>query len=137
MKELILSGKICPYCSSDTEFVDSKIVYGRSYGMIYICRPCDAYVGVHEGTSQALGRLANKELREAKKKAHLSFDQIWKNKIKSRSGSYAWLSEQLGIPAQETHIGMFDVETCKRVVALSRNLIEQKKGYNPSNIGEI
>ena len=31
--------------------------------MIYICKPCDAYVGVHKGTDKALGRLANKELR--------------------------------------------------------------------------
>ena len=32
----ILSGKICPYCGKPTEYVDSSIIYGRSYGMIYL-----------------------------------------------------------------------------------------------------
>ena len=67
----IIAGKICPYCGKPTEYVDSSIIYGRSYGMIYLCRDCRAYVGVHKGTDQALGRLANAELREAKKEAHL------------------------------------------------------------------
>lgn len=34
----ILTGKICPYCGKPTEYVDSSIIYGRSYGMIYLCR---------------------------------------------------------------------------------------------------
>lgn len=33
----ILSGKICPYCGNRTEYVDSSVIYGRSYGMIYLC----------------------------------------------------------------------------------------------------
>lgn len=66
----IFTGKICPYCGKPTEFVDSSVIYGRSYGMIYLCRDCRAYVGVHKGTNQALGRLANAELRDAKKEAH-------------------------------------------------------------------
>lgn len=69
----ILTGKICPYCGNPTEYVDSSVIYGRSYGMIYLCRNCRAYAGVHKGTNQALGRLANAELREAKKEAAFLF----------------------------------------------------------------
>ena len=47
----ILSGKICPYCGNRTEYVDSSVIYGRSYGMIYLCWDCMAYVGVHKGTA--------------------------------------------------------------------------------------
>lgn len=55
-----LTGHICPYCGCFAEFVDSSCVYnGKSYGMIYLCRPCVAWVGVHKGTDNALGRLAN------------------------------------------------------------------------------
>ena len=102
----ILTGKICPYCGKPTEYVDSSIIYGRSYGMIYLCRDCRAYVGVHKGTDQALGRLANAELREAKKEAHFYFDQIaktnlinkiWKKHIpnmSNRNKAYLWLSNQ-------------------------------------------
>ena len=77
----ILTGLICPYCGGETAYIDSCRVYGRSYGMMYICRPCDAWVGVHKGTDKALGRLANKELREAKKEAHFWFDKIAKTNL--------------------------------------------------------
>jgi hypothetical protein len=108
-------------------------VYGGvSYGMIYYCRACDAWVGVHKGTKNPLGKLANKELRQWKKRAHAVFDPLWQRKLAkrraeqgpdykkawARGSGYKWLSEKLGIPQPLCHIGMFDVETCKRVVAL-------------------
>lgn len=46
----------CDYCGQQAEYVDSKIIYGRSYGMMYLCRTCMAYVGVHKGTDKPLGR---------------------------------------------------------------------------------
>lgn len=140
----ILTGKICPYCGNPTEYVDSSVIYGRSYGMIYLCRDCKAYVGVHKGTDQALGRLANAELREAKKEAHFYFDQIaktnlinkiWKKHIpdtSNRNKAYLWLSNQLDIPRELCHIGMFDAEDCKRVVELCKPIIE-KYGNERSN----
>lgn len=82
----LLTGKICPYCGRSTEYVDSSVIYGRSYGMIYLCRDCRAYVGVHKGTDQALGRLANAELREAKKEAHFYFDQVAKTNLINKFG---------------------------------------------------
>ncbi len=113
MKEVI-----CPYCGQRAEFVDSIAVYRRSYGMIYLCRPCDAYVGVHGNSDQPLGRLANAELRKYKVAAHDAFDPLWKTRRFSRSGAYAWLAKQMHIPIEKTHIGMFDVAQCKQVVAL-------------------
>ncbi|MGN1370618.1 MAG: DUF3268 family zinc-finger domain-containing protein [Aristaeellaceae bacterium] len=108
----------CDYCGSRAQYVDSKVIYGRSYGMIYLCKPCDAYVGVHRGTDVPLGRLANAELRKWKCAAHDAFDPIWKNKRMTRNAAYLWLSDQLGIPSKQTHIGMFDVPTCKKVVQI-------------------
>lgn len=107
---------LCNYCGGATEYVDSSIVYRRSYGMIYYCRPCHAWVGVHRGTNRPLGRLANAELRHWKKLAHAAFDPIWKNGIMQRSTAYGWLSTQLGTPRDQTHIGMFDVAQCKQVI---------------------
>ena len=119
----IIKGKICPYCGSDTEYVDSSVIYGKSYGMIYLCKPCDAYCGVHKGTSDSLGRLANKELREWKKEAHKYFDMIWKEGHEKRGALYGHLSLILGIPPEYCHIGMFSVETCKRVVDWSKMIL--------------
>lgn len=115
----ILSGKKCPYCGRATALVDSTEIYGRSYGPIYLCRSCDAYVGCHRGTTNAKGRLANAELREWKKNAHYAFDAIWKDRHMTRREAYAWLSAKMGLHVDYTHIGMFDVEECKRVVAVS------------------
>ena len=70
----------CPYCGKEAELIDSSVIYGRSYGMAYICFDCDAYVGTHKGTEKPLGRLANAELRKWKMRAHDAFDPIWKSR---------------------------------------------------------
>lgn len=114
----------CPYCGCTAEYVDSEVIYGRSYGMIYLCRPCDAYVGVHKGTDTPKGRLADKELRYWKKAAHAAFDPLWKSRMFTRRGAYSWLSNQMGIPPEGTHIGMFDIAQCKAVINLSKNQME-------------
>lgn len=113
----------CPYCGSDTKFIDSKEIYGKSYGMVWACinyPKCDAYVGVHKGTDKPLGRLANAELRKYKNKAHAIFDPIWQDRKMSRKEAYAWLASQLGLPVNETHIGMFDVDMCIKVIEVCR-----------------
>ena len=110
----------CPYCGRRAEYVDSKCVYGKSYGMIYLCRNCMAYVGVHKGTDQPLGRLANAELRYWKKRAHAAFDPLWKyGRFRGRrNAAYAWLAEKMGLPREKTHIGMFGVAECRRVIQI-------------------
>jgi hypothetical protein len=119
--EDVIYGYICPYCGGKPELTDSIEIYGKSYGDIYLCRPCRAWVGTHKGSRKPLGRLANEELREWKKRAHFYFDRLWKSKRskrKARSKGYKWLSEQLKTELNNTHIGMFDVELCKIVVKL-------------------
>lgn len=128
----IYSGKICPYCSQKSEYVDSSEVYGKSYGMIYLCRPCKAWSGVHKGTKMSLGSLANSELREWRKEAHLYFDKLWRAKIKfghtkneARGKAYAWLAASLGIPDETAHIAWFDVEMCKKAVNLCKPIADR------------
>lgn len=125
----------CPYCSAPIAIVDSSVLYnGRSYGWAYICSSypkCDAYVGCHPGTKRPLGRLADKELRLAKTAAHKAFDAVWKENARQRGLSpkearrrgYAWLADALRILRTECHIGMMDVETCKRVVELCSRIV--------------
>ena len=134
--DLLYAGLICPYCGNKTEYIDSSFVYAKSYGMIYICKPCDAYVGVHKGTDKAMGRLADKLLRGAKIEAHYYFDQIartslinkiWKEYIpnlSNRKKAYLWLSKQMNIPEEDCHIGMFDVGECNRVVEICNQFVD-------------
>lgn len=127
MTHLINKGLICPYCSSETEYTDSLEVYSKSYGMIYICKPCDAWVGTHKGDpTQALGRVANAELRELKTQVHKLFDPLWEkavkvrgwSKQKARSSAYSWLAKRMLLPVEQCHIGMFDIERCQKAIKI-------------------
>jgi len=118
-----IDGKHCPYCERETVYTDSSVIYGRSYGNIYWCKPCDAYVGVHKGTDKSLGILANKELRHWKKEAHKYFDVIWKEGYEKRQEVYSHLSKHLDIPIEYCHIGMFSIEQCKEVVDWSKMIL--------------
>lgn len=113
----------CPYCGNKAEYVDSVEIYGKSYGMVYLCRPCDAYVGVHDGTDIPLGRLANWELRRWRNRAHAAFDPLWQRGRyrRRRNDAYAWLAGKMGLTKEETHIAMFDVEQCKQVIQIMDN----------------
>ena len=115
---------ICPYCNNQAELGESKDIYGKDYGKIWICKPCEAWVGTHNNSQRhaPLGRLANSELRYWKQKVHEVFDPMWEYKAKkdkisksmARTKGYNWLAEQMGIGPSECHIGMFDVALCKQ-----------------------
>ena len=133
-QHFIYEGKICPYCGKETELIDSAEIYhGVSYGWMYICRPCDAYMGCYKGTKKALGRLANAELRKYKHEAHDVFDLIWEKHFMKRPQAYTWLSKQLDTERDYTHIGMFDVETCKKVIAVSNKYLIERESTNKYN----
>lgn len=111
----------CPYCGDSAKMVGGDVIYPHRRDLyekkFYQCAPCDAYVGCHPGTTNALGRLANAELRAAKMEAHAAFDPMWKSGAKKRGGAYAWLADALEMDKKQCHIGMFDVADCRRVVA--------------------
>lgn len=89
--------------------------------MIWLCHPCYAWVGVHKGTDEPLGRLADSELRYWKRRAHAEFDSRWRRKEKrTRRAAYEWLAEEMGLPLEQTHIGMFDVEQCKKAIKICK-----------------
>ena len=101
----------CDYCGHKAALVDDSEIYGRSFGhTAYLCRNCGAYVGCHGRTDKPLGRLADAALRKWKMAAHASFDPLWKTGPfrGRRKAAYGWLAEQMGLPIEKTHIGMFD-----------------------------
>lgn len=119
----------CPYCNSEVKFSqDSTFIYGRNYGAVYHCinyPSCDAYVGTHRNSKRSLGRLADAELRKYKGIAHMYFDELWKMKKargfkNARDLGYEWLSEQMKKSKKDTHIGMFNIDECKKVIELCK-----------------
>ena len=122
----------CPYCGGDAELSTGHKVYPHRPDLaslkIWACFPCDAWVGTHKNSGEPLGRLANAELRMAKRKAHAAFDPLWKSGQMSRKKAYALLSEKMGLTPDETHIGMFDVEQCKTVILLCTPMMIAERG---------
>ena len=110
----------CPYCSEPAALVTGEAIYPHRPDLytkkFWRCAPCDAHVGCHPGSEKALGRLADAELRRAKMQAHAVFDPLWKSGKYSRSGAYQMLAHKLGLKKADCHIGMFDVDQCKRVI---------------------
>ncbi len=124
---------ICPYCNKEAEWTENKAIYGKNYGksyMCYYCKPCDAYVGCHENSRRPLGIMANRELREYRKRVHSLIDPLWKSKEMSRGRVYSILTEFLGY---QYHTGESDLETCKKIIAF---LLDFKKTMGVSKIAK-
>ncbi|MGH6769514.1 MAG: zinc-finger-containing protein [Xanthobacteraceae bacterium] len=110
----------CSYCGRETEWVPNKEVYGRNYGksyMIWLCRPCDAYVGCHNNTRQPKGSFANKELRRARRRAHAVIDPLWLSGKYKRKTVYIRLQEAFG---HCVHIGESDAAKCEEIIETAK-----------------
>lgn len=124
----ILWGKMCPRCYVKTRKTSSEAVYRKDYGPIWRCPQCGMFVGSHKKTSRHLGMIADKRIKEWRSNAHKYFDFLWKHKIKeekisrsrARGLAYSWLSKEMGIPVEWTHISMFNWKQCKQVVDLCK-----------------
>jgi hypothetical protein len=121
----------CPYCDKPSKMAKGDEVYPDRKDLsdlwFWLCKPCEAWVGCHKQRGRkALGRLANKELREAKRRAHLAFDPLWEKKIKktrcsksvARKAGYKWLAGALQIDVKKCHIGEFNIKQCEAVVKI-------------------
>jgi zinc-finger-containing domain len=108
----------CPYCNNPSVlFSESSRFYGgRDFGPQYACEPCQAWVGCHPGTTKPLGRLANKELRGWKGRAHAAFDPLWQSKRMTRHEAYAHMQKLMKMTPDQAHIGLFDVAECQRLI---------------------
>ena len=110
----------CNLCGGNVIFTSNSVIYhGREYGSgkCYLCKSCGAYTGTHKPhPTEALGLLANKEMRKMKMKCHDIFDECWKNEPTSkkrhfaRKRAYKDLAEKLNISEKECHFGWFDME---------------------------
>ena len=106
----------CPYCYQPAEHVSNAEVYGKPYGrshMIWLCRPCDAYVGCVNNTRKPKGTMAKKSLRMMRVKAHNAFDPLWRDGPLTRSEAYDAISRDFGF---EVHIGQSDEARCLEII---------------------
>ena len=114
-----LRPNVCNICSGEVIFTSNARIYGTEYGSgkCYLCTKCGAYVGTHEPRpKEALGLLADKEMRDLKMKCHELFDEKWKNESSyrkrhlARREAYREFASKMNMPVSECHFGYFDIE---------------------------
>lgn len=116
---------VCPYCQEKAAKLFGKKIYPHrpehAHKIFWACLPCGAWVGCVPGGDKPMGRLADKQLRSAKVRAHEAFDPLWRVGGLSRTEAYAWLQEELGLTPEQCHIGLFDLDGCEAVINAVNN----------------
>lgn len=110
----------CPNCGAAVHLVSNAEIYGREYGdwpYAYLCETKCSYVGLHPQTDLPLGTLADRDVREARKKAKAVFFQVKARTGWSRNECYGWLASEMCLPKSETHFGFFDAQFCANAQA--------------------
>lgn len=126
----------CPYCQRSAELVTGRTLYPHRPDLaekkFFLCRPCDAYCGTHPD-GRPLGRLADAQLRKARQYVHGLFDPLYLKasdaydghdsgliRNVARARAYRWLAEQMRIPVEDCHVGMFDLVQCREAYLILR-----------------
>ena len=129
--------KICNLCGGRGEYMNNARIYGKQYGSgyCYRCTVCGAYVGTHKPRpKEAMGILADSEMREWKRKCHNLFDSFWKaagkRKQRRRRQLYIRLAGEMGIRIEECHFGYFDREQLR----CAYRIIEGWKKHPPEDM---
>lgn len=105
----------CPECGDDMVLRNSQ--YGPFYGCINYPM-CKATHSAHKDNGKPLGTPTDKETRMWRQKAHASFDRFWKKWGYKRCESYVLMQSMMQLPPDEAHIGLFDMEQCKKLIKL-------------------
>ncbi len=144
-RKIILTGKSalpdpgppnCTHCGLEATLTDGSTIYPHRpdlhHKFFWLC-PCSAYVGCHPNTSKALGTPANRELRQARNRAHELFDKLWKyreghkERKQAREEAYAWMREQMGMTRDECHFAMMTTEQCEKAILAVKVRMERFK----------
>jgi hypothetical protein len=145
--QINLHPTVCNLCGGEVIYTSNAKVYGREYGSgkCYYCTKCHAYVGTHKPRpKEALGLLADKEMRDLKMQCHTLFDKQWKTESTSkkrhlaRKRAYKELAKRLSIPVSECHFGYFDMDMLKKTYVILQNASENvSEPHTDDNHSEV
>lgn len=87
----------------------------------YLCEKCGRRCGAHPGSWEPIGVPATIVERRLRMVVHGKFDEMWmridkRERNQMRCRLYSWLSHQLGLPLEQTHVGMMDERTLRRAI---------------------
>jgi len=128
----------CPYCGRHAILREASFVYQdraiEKY--LYVCSgypECDSYVGVHAGTLNPKGTLADGDLRHKRILAHHMFDKIWKSQIMSKKDAYCWIQDIFSLSRTQAHIGEFSDYRCDCLIKECEKVLRNNEGKLPVN----
>ena len=122
---LVKSGRICPACSTFTEYNE---VEAR-----WVCSSCGRWVGCYPDSDFAMGQVATTSERKHRVYTHKLIDRLWKDELMQRKEIYQELSEILRVPKQYTHIAMLEDTTLPIVNTWAIAKYEQKTKEKKEN----
>lgn len=117
---------ICADCG------EAMVLRSGQFGPFYGCTGfprCKGAIGARDD-GQPIGTPATQETRTARREAHRVFDRLWNgerdHRRTRRTLAYAWLADKLQLDPNDCHIGLFDLDTCNQVIALSAKMDRKK-----------
>jgi len=113
----------CHDCGCGAKLINSKEVYGASYGLMWVCQnfpKCNNRVGCKKGTTTPIGELAGEDLRNLRKKIYEIIDTLFRTKKQNINQLYDEIGIKFGL--FPFRIGDLTVEQCHKVLEfLNRN----------------
>jgi hypothetical protein len=119
----------CDYCgarASIARYGDEAYPYRKDQGPLWICVPCQAWIGVHSRSRRnvPLGRLANAALRDAKSRLHDALEPLAAGKVRrdgvnafeARAKAIRWVATELGFDPLPPGIHALTAEQCEQAL---------------------
>ncbi|ODV43417.1 hypothetical protein AWV79_17315 [Cupriavidus sp. UYMMa02A] len=120
---------VCDDCGNVAQLAqagDTAYPYLEDHGPVWICAPCQAWIGVRPRSRQhtPLGRLANAELRDAKKRLHDALEPLVVGKMRrdgvnpfeARGKAIKWLASELNFNLSTPSIHALTREQCEQAI---------------------
>lgn len=109
-----------------TRYGDESYPYREDHGRLWICTPCQAWIGIHSRSTRnvPLGRLADSLLRNAKSRLHDSLEPLVTGKIRrdqvnpfeARAKAVRWVATELGFEPMPGTIHHLSLEQCEQAI---------------------
>ena len=103
---------ICPVHKKEMMLLKTK------YGGRFSCTVSECTVVCWANSASTPADIGTRNMRII---AHKAFDSLWDGNRKKRGHYYKKLSDSMGLKQKDTHIGMFSIEQCEKVIDFAKD----------------
>lgn len=129
---------VCNICGGKVYFVSNEKVYGKKYGngYCYLCQSCWSFVGTHPNAPDiALGILADRKMRDLRKKCHAEAARLYMPEIrdfsrKRQTALYFVLGQWLHMTPNQMHFAKMQVQDLEDALSFMRTVKSMEYALN-------